>query len=152
MSNCIVLSESQDEELHPELDLDFSLSQLPIQTILSSNIVSLHERPQEEVGPSRPSKQPRAEQRWHENLQQDAYALVILLQVGCVEPDTRDVTFGGIFEGLNNDQFSCCLRPIRGSRGHQHWLEGPVISISKADRADYIAIILRRILKFLQLE
>jgi hypothetical protein len=89
------------------------------------------------------------EQRWHGNLQQDAHALVILLQVGCVEPDTRDVTFGGIFEGLNNNQYSCCFRPIKGSPGHQRWLEGPVISLSKADRADYIVIILRRILKFL---
>jgi hypothetical protein len=77
---------------------------------------------------------------------------VILLQMGCVEPDTRDVTFEGIFEVLNNDQYSCCLRPIKGSRGHQRWLEGPVISLSKVDRADYIAIILQRILKFLQLE
>jgi hypothetical protein len=88
-------------------------------------------------------------QKWHENFKQDARALVILLQVACVEPDTRDVTFGSIFEGLNNDQYSYCLRPIRRSRGHQRWLEDPVISISKADRADYIAIVLRRILKFL---
>jgi hypothetical protein len=119
---------------------------------LPPSTAPLHERPQKEVGPSRPSKQPRVEQRWHENLQEDARALVILLQVGCVEPDTRDVTFGGIFEGLNNDQYSCCLRPIKGSRGHQRWLEGPVNSLSKADCADYIVVILRRILKFLQLE
>jgi hypothetical protein len=121
-------------------------------TLLPSNTAPLHEHPQEEAGPSRPSKQPRVEQRWHENLQQDARALVILLQVGCVEPGTRDVTFGSIFEGLNNDQYSCCLRPIKGSRGHQRWFQDPVVLISKADRADYIAIILRRILKFLQLE
>jgi hypothetical protein len=63
MSNWRVLSESQDEELHPKLDLDFSLSQLPICTILPSNTAPLHERPQEEVGPSRPLKQPRVEQR-----------------------------------------------------------------------------------------
>jgi hypothetical protein len=86
------------------------------------------------------------------NIQQDARPLVILLQIECIELGTRDVTFRGIFEGLNNDQYSCCLRPIKGSRGHQRWLEGPVILLSKADHADYIAIILRRILKFLQLE
>jgi hypothetical protein len=63
MSNWRVLSESQDEELHPELDLDFFLSQLPIRTILSSNTAPLHERPQEEAGSSRPSKQPRVKQR-----------------------------------------------------------------------------------------
>jgi hypothetical protein len=44
MSNLRVLSESQDEELHPEFDLDFSLSQLPICTFLPSNIALLHER------------------------------------------------------------------------------------------------------------
>jgi len=152
MSNWRVLSESQDEELQPELELDFSLSQLPIRTFLPPSPAPLHERPQEEAGPSRPSKQPRVEQRWYGNLQQDARALVILLQVGCVEPDTRDVMFGGIFEGLNDEQYSYCLRPIKGSRGHQRWLEGPVNTLSKADRADYVAVILRRILKFLQLE
>ena len=77
---------------------------------------------------------------------------MILLQVGCVEPDTRDVMFGRIFEGLNNDQYFCCLRPIKGSRGDQRWLEGPVNSLSKVDRADYVAVILRRILKFLYFE
>ena len=92
------------------------------------------------------------EQRWYGNLQQDARALVILLQVGCVEPGTRDVMFGGIFEGLNDEQYSYCLRPIKGSRGHQRWLEGPVNTLSKTDRAHYVAVILRRIHKFLQLE
>jgi len=152
MSNWRVSSEIQDEELHPELDLEFSLSQPTIRTLLPPSPAPLHERPQEEAGPSRPSKQPRMEQRWYGNLQRDARALVILLQVGSVEPDTRGVTFGGIFEGLNDDQYFCCLKPIRGSRGHQRWLEGPVHSLSKADRADYIAIVLRRILKFLQME
>jgi hypothetical protein len=101
--NWRILSENQDKELQPELELNFSLSELPIRIFLSPNHAPLHERPQEEVGSSWPSKQPRLEQRWHENLQQDARALVILLQVGCVEPNTRDVTFGGIFEGLNDD-------------------------------------------------
>ena len=113
MSNWRVLPESQDEELQPELELDFSLSQLPTRTLLSLSPSPLHERPQEEAGPSRPLKQPRVEQRWHENLQQDARALVILLQVGCVESGTRDVTFGGIFEGLNDDQYFCCLKPAK---------------------------------------
>ncbi|KAG0620048.1 hypothetical protein M758_4G185300 [Ceratodon purpureus] len=152
MSNWRVFSKSQDEELQPELELDFSLSQLPVRTLLPFNPAPLHERPQEEAGPSRPPKQPRVEQRWHGNLQQDARALVILLQVGCVEPGTRDVTFGGIFEGLNDNQYSCCLRPVKGSRGHQRWLEGPVNPLTKAARADFVALILQRILKFLQME
>jgi hypothetical protein len=75
-----------------------------------------------------------------------------MLHVGCVEPNTQDVTFGGIFEGLNDDQYFCCLRPIKRSRDHQYWLEGPVNSLSKVDRANYVVVILQRILKFLQLE
>jgi hypothetical protein len=98
MSNWRVLFESQDEELHPELELEFSLFQVPICTLLPPSTAPLHERPQEKAGSSRPSKQPRVEQWWHGNLQQNARALVILLQVGCIEPDTRDVTFGGILK------------------------------------------------------
>ena len=77
---------------------------------------------------------------------------MIFLQVRCIEPDTRDMTFGGIFEGLNDDQYSCCLRPVRGSRSHQRWLEGLVNLLTKVDRTNYVAFILRRILKFLQLD
>ena len=77
---------------------------------------------------------------------------MILLQVGYIEPDIRDITFEGIFESLNDDQYFCCLKSIKSTRGHQCWLKDPVYSLFKADRADYIAIILRRILKFLQME
>ena len=123
-----------------------------IRIFLPPSSAPLHERPQEEAGSFRPWKQPRVKQRWYENLQRNNRALVILLQVGCVEPNTRDVTFEGIFEGLNDDQYFCCLKPIKGSRGHERWLEGPVHSLSNVDRADYIAIVLQRILKFLQME
>ena len=123
MSNWRVPSESQNEELHPELDSEISVSQPTIRTLLLPSPAPLHKRPQEEAGPSRPSKQPRMEQWWYGNLPRDARALVILLQVGSVEPDTRGVTFGGIFQGLNDDQYFCCLKPIRGSRGHQRGLK-----------------------------
>ena len=52
------------------------------------------------------------------------------------------------FKGSNEYQYFCCLKPIKGSRGYQCWLEGHVHSLSNADRADYIVIILRCILKF----
>lgn len=152
MSNWRVFSESQDEELQPELELEFSLSQLPTRSLLPPSLTPLNVRPQDEAGPSRPPKQPRVEQRWHGNLQQDARALVILLQVGCVELGSREVTFEGCFEGLNEDQFYCCLKPIKGGRGHQRWLEGPINPLAKADRADYVAATLRRILKFLKMD
>lgn len=147
MSNWRVFSESQDEECQSEFELGISLSQLPTQSLSS-----LHERPQEEAGPSRPSKRPRVDHRWHGNLQSNARALVILLQVGSIESSSKEVTFEGCFEGLNDDQYSCCLRPVKGSNGHQRWLEGPVNLLAKEDRADYIATTVQRILKFLQVE
>ena len=78
--------------------MDVFQSQLSICTPLLLSHALLHKRPQKEAGPFWPSKQSRIEQRWHINLQQDARALVILLQIACVEPDTRDVTFGGILK------------------------------------------------------
>ena len=77
---------------------------------------------------------------------------MILLQVGCVEPGNREVTFEGCFEGLNDEQYYCMVRPIEGSRGHQRWLEGPINPLTKADRIDYVAATVKRILKFLQME
>ena len=62
--------------------------------LLPPSPAPLHERPQEEAGPSRPSKQPCVEQRWHGNFQRDTRALVIFLQVRCVEPRIRGVTVG----------------------------------------------------------
>ena len=139
---------SQDEKPQPELELDFFLSQLHICIFLPLSQTPQHERPQEEAN----VKATSCEQRWHDCILQDARALMILLQVKCVEPNTRNVTFGGIFEGFNDDQYSCCLRFIKGSRGHQGWLEGPVNPLTKVDRPDYLTLILRRILKFLHIE
>ena len=152
MSNWRVFLESKDVESQPDEELDLSLTQLPVQP--PQLVVS--EPPliyfQDEAGPSRPLKQPRLEQRWHGNLQRDARALVILLQVGCVEPGTREVTFEGCFEGLNDDQYLYMVRPIRGSPGHSRWLKGPVNPLAKADRANYVAATVKRILEFLEME
>ena len=51
---------------------------------------------------------------------------MILLQVECVESDSREVIFEDCFEGLNNNQYYCMVKPIKGSRKHQQWLERPV--------------------------
>lgn len=152
MSNWRVFSESQDEEPQPEYELELSLTQLPTQPTLPVVLAPPHGRPQEEAGPSRPPKQPRMEQRWYGNLQQDARALVILLQIGCVEPGSREVTFEGSFEGMNINQYRHCVMPIKGSPGHQRWLEGPVNPLAKADRIQFVAATVQRILKFLQME
>jgi hypothetical protein len=47
---------------------------------------------------------PRIDQLWHGNLQEDSRAMVILLQVGSVEPEGHEVTFHGHFQGPNVDQ------------------------------------------------
>lgn len=153
MSNWRVFMESQDAESQPEAELELSLSEMPIQPsqpAISSPMPTLSLI---EAGPSRPLKKPRVEQHWHGNLQKDARALVILLQVGCVESDTHDVTFKGCFEGLNHLQYMYCMsKPIEVGRGHHHWLEGPVNHLPKEGRADYVANTIRRILNFLQME
>ena len=144
--------ESQDTEPHPEAELELSLSQLPVQPLRPVVSAPLPSYPRMEAVSSRTAKQPRIEQRWHGNLQQDARALVILLQVGCVEPGTQEVTFEGSYEGLNEDQYFCMVRPIQGNTGHGRWLEGPVKPLTRADRADYVAKTIERILKFLKME
>jgi hypothetical protein len=59
--------------------------------------------PQDEAGPSKQRKQPRFDQLWYENLQEDSRAMVILLQVDSVEPGGHEVTFQDHFQGPNAD-------------------------------------------------
>lgn len=144
--------ESQGVESEPEAELELSLSQLPRQPSQSGISTPLPTSFTDEAGPSRPLKKPRVDRRWHGNLDQDARALVILLQVGCVEPGTHDVMFEASYEGLNEDQYYCMRRPDIEGIGHQRWLKGPVNPLTKAERADYVANTIKRILKFLQMD
>ena len=144
--------ESQDPESQPETELELSLSQMPVRPSQPAVSIPLPIPMTGEAGPSRPLKKPRIENRWHGNLDRDARALVILLQVGCVEPGTHDVTFEASYEGLNEDQYFCMMRPDRAGKGHQRWLKGPVNPLTKAERAEYVAKTIGRILKFLQME
>ena len=78
---------------------------------------------------------------------------MILLQVGRVEPGIKEVMFEASYEGLNDEQYNYCMsKPIKGSPGHQRWLKGPVNPLARAERADYIASTIKRILNFLQME
>ncbi len=77
---------------------------------------------------------------------------MILLQVGCVEPESREVTFERCFEGLNVDQYYFMVRLVKESHGHQRWLEGSVNPLTKADHTEYVATTIKRILKFLKIE
>lgn len=146
MSNWRVFRESLDLEAQDEPEL--SLSQLPEQP---SDLPPPQGHRQEDAGPSEQRKRPRLEQLWHGNLQDDAQALVILLQHGSVEPGGRDVFFEGCFEGLNRDQYFCMVRPIEGSPGHQRWLKGPVHPLPRIERTAYVARIIQRILEFLEM-
>ncbi len=77
---------------------------------------------------------------------------MILLQVGRVEPGTIEVMFEASYKGLNDEQYFCCMsKPLRGSPGHHRWLKGPVNSLARSDRADYVATTIKRILNFLQM-
>lgn len=106
----------------------------------------------DEAEPSCCLKQPRIEQRWHGNLQRAARVLIILLQIGCVEPKTQEVIFEGSFESFNDEQYTYCMRPIKGHQGHQSWLKRLIMPFAKADRTDFVATIIKRILKFLQMD
>jgi len=152
MLNWRVFSEFQDEEPQPKVEFELSLSQLPEEPLLPRDLPTPFMHLRDEALPSRLPNQPRIEQRWHGNLQRDARVLVILLQVRRVEPGSHEVTFEGCFEGLNDDQYYCMVKPIKGSRGHQQCFEGLVNPLMKTDCAEYVAATIKRILKFLQME
>jgi hypothetical protein len=124
------------------------MSQLSNQPLQPSDSPPL--QPQDEGGPSAQRKRPRIKQPWHGSLQPDARALVILLQVGKLEPSGPEITFQGCFEGLNMEQYFGFL-PVEESRGHNRWLSDPVQSLSRDQRTIYIAETVRRILDFLQM-
>jgi hypothetical protein len=67
------------------------LSQLPDQPLQLPQ--PPRNRPQDEAGPSEQRKRPRFDQLWHGNLQEDSRVMVILLQVGNVEPGGHEVIF-----------------------------------------------------------
>lgn len=149
MSNWRVFRESLDPESQEQLEL--SLSQLPEQEYQPPNPLPSQGHQQEEAGPSEQRKRPRLDQLWHGNLQDDAQALVILLQHGSLEVGGRDVFFEGCFEGSNKEQYFCMVRPIKDSPGHQRWLKGPVRPLPRIERTAYVARIVQRILEFLEM-
>jgi hypothetical protein len=143
--NWRVFLESQD--LEPKLEL--SLSQLLDQPLqLPQPPCS---RPQDEAGPSEPRKQPHFDQFWHGNLQEDSQAMVILLQVGSVEPGGHEVTFQGHFQGRNANQYQETNSPSQGGLGHYRYVSGLVYPLSRDQRAAYVATTIQRILKFLEM-
>lgn len=155
MSNTIIFLDSQEPEQEVEQrrepELELSMSQLPDVPLHSTQPSPTQMRQRSEPGGSSRLIRPRLHQIWHGNLQADARAMVILLQVGSVEPGGREVTFQGYFEGLNNDQLMYCLVPIQGGRGHTRFLEGPVEPLMQYERDAYIGHTIRRIIRFLRM-
>jgi hypothetical protein len=143
MSNWRVFQESQD--LEPKLEL--SLSQLPDQPLQPPQ--PPRSRPQDEAGPSERRKRLCFDQFWHGNLQEDSQAMVILLQVGSVEPGGHEVTFQGHFRGPNVDQYGGTTSPSQGGFGQYQYLNGPIYPLSRDQRIAYIATTIQRILEFL---
>jgi hypothetical protein len=134
--------ESQDRE--PELEL--SLSQLSNRSL---QLLQLHIK-----GEARQSgwrKRPRVEQLWHGNLQDDARALVILLQIGSVEPKGHEVTFHGHYQGSNLNHYWGTSWPWKGELGHHWYFDGPINPLLRNQRAAFVATILQRILEFLEM-
>jgi len=95
--------ESQDLESQPEAKFELSLSQMPIQLFQPTIFTLLPTYLLNEVGPSHSLKKPCVECRWHENLNENVRALVILLQIECVDLHTQDMTFEINYKGLNDD-------------------------------------------------
>jgi hypothetical protein len=65
----------------------------------------------DETGPFGRRKRPRVEQLWHGNLQDDAQALVILLQISSMEPGGHEVISYGHYQGSNLNHYQGTSRP-----------------------------------------
>jgi hypothetical protein len=103
------------------------------------------------AGPFERRKRPPVEQLWHGNLQDDARALVILLQVGNVELGGHEVTFQGYYEGPALDRYHVTSRPRAGNHGYHRYLDGPISILPRDQRVAFVALTLHRILEFLVL-
>jgi hypothetical protein len=57
--------------------------------------------------------------------------LVILLQVGSVEPKGHELTFHGHYQGPNLDQYRRVRQPREGDRGHHKYLDAPVYPLPR---------------------
>jgi hypothetical protein len=75
--------------------------------------------------------------------------LVILLQVGSMEPGGHEVTFQGYYQGPNLDQYCETSQHQVGDRGHHQYLDGPVFPLPRDQRAAFVTLILHQILEFL---
>jgi hypothetical protein len=128
-----------------EPELKPSLSQLPNP---SFQLLQLPIR--DEAGQTEQRKWARIEQLWHGNLQDDAWALVILLQVGSVEPGGHEMIFHGYYQGSNLDHYRGTIQPQERERGHHWYLDGLVYPLPRNQWAAFVAVTLQRILGYVE--
>jgi hypothetical protein len=82
------------------------------------------------------------------SLQPDAKTLIIILEAEIMLIKGHQVVFEGCFQNTNESQMVNCLSD---EVGHFFWLQGPLNHLGDERRANYIAAILRKILKFLHI-
>jgi hypothetical protein len=68
--------------------------------------------------------------------------MVILLQVGSIEPGGHEVTFQDHFQESNADLYQRTISPRRDDLSHYRYLSGHVYPLSKDQRAAYVTAIL----------
>ena len=79
-------------------------------------------------------------------LQLENKALVIVLESEPILSGSYQMIFEGCFENNVEEQMVSC---ISGDGGHRLWFQGPFNLLTREQRANYVAAILLRILKFL---
>jgi hypothetical protein len=77
--------------------------------------------------------------------------MVILLQVGSVEPGDHEVTFHGHFQRSNANQYRGTNPSRQGNPSHYRYLSGHVYPLNRDQRAAHITAIVQRILEFLEM-
>jgi hypothetical protein len=134
---------------NPE-DWEFSLPEDLIQPSQSS---TSRRRLQDEEEPSERYVQSRLEtDLWQlpltslRALQPDVRALIIVLEVEAMFVGGHQVVFEGCFKNTNAGHM---MTRLTDHIGHRLWLQGPLNHLGGEWRANYIAEVLRHILKFL---
>jgi hypothetical protein len=82
------------------------------------------------------------------SLQPDASALIIILKVKTVFIRSHQVVFEGCFQNIIEGQKMSCLFD---EVGYNLWFQGPLNHLGSERQASYIAIILCKILEFLNI-
>ena len=137
-----IVMESQDPN-----DWQLPLSQLSVDPDQSS---TSRRRAQDEAKPSECCVQPQTEpgipQFSLPVLQLENKALIIVLESKPTLSGSYQMVFKGCFENNTEEQM---VSRISDNGGHRLWLQGPFNLLTRERRANYVAVILLRILEFL---